>query len=276
MGVVELWSILRKKKFEPGIAKALHHSIRYRLDLLSCLYIQIRRAICTYSDTEEAHEAIHRALSRFVDPPQPEPSPLTLTEAQRSIVIYVDGEWPLEKHETHQKRLKDAEDALNEATGSISVLEQRVRQGKWPAKQKERNFTKALNKAMILTYDDKKNLAAYLKKKGWSVVLAEYEADVEIAKACDRNDIVISRDSDMLVYENVTTVWRPITPGCFHVYDVMKATNHLALPSRSHLSALGIVSKNDYNRNIQGFGSATNLSLIKSIPWNNSGKYHVA
>ncbi|KAF8953333.1 hypothetical protein BGZ46_003233, partial [Entomortierella lignicola] len=52
----------------------------------------------------------------------------------------------------------------------------------------------------------------------------------------------------------------------FLVYDVNEVCGHLALPSRFHLTALGIVSRNDYNRNIRGLGSVSNLSLIKSIP----------
>ncbi|KAF9402766.1 hypothetical protein BGZ76_007254, partial [Entomortierella beljakovae] len=214
----------------------------------------IRQAFYSSPDTESACETIHKALLKFISASQPTPH----------IIIYVDGAWSLEKHETHSKRIEKASKALEKAKKDFGLLEQRVHEGKWP-KQASMRFMKSLKQTMTLTDEDKRSLAEYLHAKKWIVITAEYEADVQIAEDCEDSDIVISRDSDMLVYENVSIIWRPISQGRFLVYDINKVCSHLALPSRHHLTALGVVSKNDYNRNIRGLGSASNMSLIKNI-----------
>ncbi|KAG9319203.1 hypothetical protein KVV02_005911, partial [Mortierella alpina] len=66
-------------------------------------------------------------------------------------------------------------------------------------------------------------LAEYLRSQGWTVIKAEFEADVRIAQDCGDQDIVVSSDSDMIAYSSVRTV------------------------------------------DVKGFGSKTNLSIIKSI-----------
>jgi len=239
MGVFELWTVIKKKKYEPGVVKAIDPGSTYRLDLFACLYIQIRQAFYSCTDAESAYEAIHKALLRFTAASQP----------AQNIFIYLDGAWTHEKQDTHRKRLANSSKALQEAGEWFERMRLRIYDGKWPKKQNV-GFTKALKKALTLTEKDKEGLSKYLQTKNWSVITADYEADTQIARDSNANDIVISKDSDMLVYGNISTIWRPIAQGRFLVYDVDEVCKHLALPSRHHLTALGIVSKNDYNRNI--------------------------
>jgi len=255
MGVFELWAVIKKKKFEPGAVKALDPSSTYRLDLLACLYTNIRQAFYSYTDAESAYKAIHKALLRFIAASEPTPN----------VIIYLDGGWADEKQDTHSRRMTSAELAYSKALDHLNRLESYVKNGRW-TKNQDRGCTNALKKALTITDNDKKGLAKYLQEMKWSVILADYEADIQIAKDCNAADIIISRDSDMLVYGNVSTIWRPISQGGYLSYNVNEVCNHLALPSRNHLTALGIVSRNDYNRNIRGLGSISNLSLIKSIP----------
>ncbi|KAI7828025.1 hypothetical protein BC939DRAFT_475066 [Gamsiella multidivaricata] len=146
MGVVGLWSVLKKKRFEPGTAKADYSKpkVAYHLDLFACLFVQIWSAFCTYKDTEKAHEAIQRALLRLFPGPN-------------NITIYLDGLQALEKRATHLKRLKIAEDALLKARESYPSIEKHIgnRQDKWSSKQKEKEFVKAFQKTMILNYEDR-------------------------------------------------------------------------------------------------------------------------
>ncbi|KAF9177634.1 hypothetical protein BGZ49_005585, partial [Haplosporangium sp. Z 27] len=208
MGVFELWAVIKKKKFEPGVVKAIDPGSIYRLDLLSCLYIQIRQAFYSCADIESACEAIHRALLKFIAASQPTPN----------VFIYLDGAWAFEKQETHSKRIDNASKALKKAGEYFDCLKPRVHDGKWP-KQQNMAFIKALKKALPLTDKDKESLAKYLQAKEWSVITADYEADVQIASDCEDTDIVISRDSDMLIYGEISIIWRPISQGRFLVYD---------------------------------------------------------
>ncbi|KAI7819291.1 hypothetical protein BC939DRAFT_265475 [Gamsiella multidivaricata] len=78
------------------------------------------------------------------------------------------------------------------------------------------------------------------------------------------DSVVISQDSDMLVYERISTVWRPISRGQILVYDVSGILATLGV-NRTLLTVLGVVSKNDYNANIPTLGCVGNFSIIKVL-----------
>ncbi|KAF9965990.1 hypothetical protein BGZ73_001191 [Actinomortierella ambigua] len=102
--------------------------------------------------------------------------------------------------------------------------------------------------------------------KGWRVVQCSGEADVEIAKVCSPTDIVVSRDSDFFAYQSVDHIWRPMGYGNrssvarYHISDIL-ATLQL---TRSQLTAMCIVTTNDYSANVPSLG-ISNYSLIKNI-----------
>jgi 5'-3' exonuclease len=79
------------------------------------------------------------------------------------------------------------------------------------------------------------------------------------------HDVVISADSDMLAYASTSTLWRPMSRDQFLVYKLSDVLRELGL-SRAQLTALAIVSSNDYNKNIYSLGPATNYSIIKTLP----------
>ncbi|KAF9945327.1 hypothetical protein BGZ72_001470 [Mortierella alpina] len=89
-------------------------------------------------------------------------------------------------------------------------------------------------------------------------------ADVAIARDCRPGDIVISADSDMLAYSTISILWRPVSRGLILVYNISDLCQVLGL-SRIQLTALAVVSNNDYGKNIHSLGPATNYSLIKSV-----------
>ncbi|KAI7818128.1 hypothetical protein BC939DRAFT_299282 [Gamsiella multidivaricata] len=119
---------------------------------------------------------------------------------------------------------------------------------------------------MTLTYEDRQDLQQFLVSKGWRMKVSPFEADADIANWCRTGDIVVSEDSDMLIYLTVETVWRPISWGRFLVYDLFEVGKYLEI-GRSGLTALGIVSNNDYSKNIFGLGAISNLAVIRDIPW---------
>jgi|SRR5690554_3445255 len=108
-------------------------------------------------------------------------------------------------------------------------------------------------------HEDRQAFATYLRHAGWSVVECQTEADIKVARDFMPGDIVLSRDSDMLMYESISTVWRPISAGRILVYDEPSALAALGI-NRTQLIVLGIVSKNVYNANIPSLGCATNLA----------------
>ena len=63
------------------------------------------------------------------------------------------------------------------------------------------------------------------------------EVGLAIAADCKPGEIVISRDSDMLVYGTISTIWRPISRGRRPVYDVPRVLATLNI-SRTHLARM--------------------------------------
>ncbi|KAF9308285.1 hypothetical protein BG003_011330 [Podila horticola] len=82
---------------------------------------------------------------------------------------------------------------------------------------------------------------------------------------CQPADIVVTKDSDLAAYLSVKKIGQPSRRG-FFLYDVDKMCSVVGLPSRAHLQALAVVSRNDYGRNIYGLGFATNSTILKTLP----------
>ncbi|KAF9971008.1 hypothetical protein BGZ75_002042, partial [Mortierella antarctica] len=89
------------------------------------------------------------------------------------------------------------------------------------------------------------------------VVECETEADLRIGNDCQPGDVVVTRDSDLLIYPKVACIWRPISKERVLVYRV----NDIL----ASLTVLGVVSRNDYTKNVEGLGLATNFSIVKRL-----------
>ena len=90
------------------------------------------------------------------------------------------------------------------------------------------------------------------------------EADLAIAIDANPGDIIISCSSDMLAYESIVTLWRRVSKGMILVYSIPDLLSALGITC-AQLTALAVVSRNDYNKNIWSLGPATNFSTIKSV-----------
>ncbi|KAF9357624.1 hypothetical protein BGX26_003415 [Mortierella sp. AD094] len=178
--------------------------------------------------------------------------------------LYLDGGPSNEKRETQIRREEAREKALYQAKEAISELQLKVEKKTRAGKQMFRNIEKNLRKAYYWPSEARVGFAKFMRELGWDVRECGLEADVVIARDCRPGDIVISRDSDMLVYENIHKIWRPISGGRFLQYDLPGVLATLGI-NRIQLTALGIVSSNDYNRNIPTLGGATNFSILKSL-----------
>ncbi|KAF9944339.1 hypothetical protein BGZ70_004774, partial [Mortierella alpina] len=151
------------------------------------------------------------------------------------MVLYIDGQPAQEKAPTIADRADRRQKALESTTVKLRELEVRINDGLRVRKHHFRD-----------------------------VISCTTEADVAIAQACKPTDIVLSRDSDMLYYASIRTIWRPISKGRVLVYDVQEVMATLGL-NQAQFTVLGMVSRNDYNRNIPSLGSATNYTIVKEL-----------
>ncbi|KAF9284158.1 hypothetical protein BGZ68_004853 [Mortierella alpina] len=132
-------------------------------------------------------------------------------------------------------------------------------------------------KLFVLTAADKASLRDGLEANGVSVCLCETEADVCIARGqghdlaspdngCHR--VAFSVDSNLLVYDSISAVLRPLPRHSgYALYLKPDVLHALDLPSSRHLVLYGIVSENDYSRNVEQLGLAKNADLIRSLPF---------
>jgi 5'-3' exonuclease len=187
-----------------------------------------------------------------------------LVRDRATAVLYFDGAPALEKQHTHRQRQESRTKALNTANSNVDQFVERVNNNRRLRKQHFVNVNKNLVKAFRWDPVARQSLVAYLREREWEVVECPTEADTKIAEDCLPGDVVISTDSDMIIYSSVSTVWRPISRGRFLLYNVDEVLSTLQL-NRNQLTTLGIISHNDYNPNIYGLGIATNYGVIKSF-----------
>ncbi|KAK3810547.1 MAG: hypothetical protein J3R72DRAFT_78830 [Linnemannia gamsii] len=170
------------------------------------------------------------------------------------MTIYIDGPQPEEKASTAQVRDAARMKALDHFSTSVGTFESRMKAG----------LKKDLASAFYWSLSSRQHFAEYMRDLGWTVVFCNTEADVAIAQDAQPGDVVIFSDSDMMAYASVETHWRPVSQNlvlAYHTPDILKSIEF----SRNHLTALAIVSKNDYQRNVYSLGPATNYSIIKAI-----------
>ena len=102
-------------------------------------------------------------------------------------------------------------------------------------------------------------------KLGCNVKSRRGEADVHIGSLpLKENEVVVSGDSDLLFYTNVHDILRPLGNGNFLLYNKSDLLRLLQVTAVQWAS-IGIVSGNDYDKNIKGFGISTNHKLISEI-----------
>ncbi|KAI7830486.1 hypothetical protein BC939DRAFT_489849 [Gamsiella multidivaricata] len=99
-------------------------------------------------------------------------------------------------------------------------MEERVRDVRRVRKRHFINLSKQINAAFYWFVDFRRGFAQYMRNMGWNVIECPTEAGIAIAHACQLNDIILSSDSDMLAYDTITTIWRPMSRRKFLVYDV--------------------------------------------------------
>ena len=250
MGIKDLWQLVEKKGYKPLTIFLPHqHTGILRVDLQACLFSTLQRSY--KHATEVAHKAIDSAISEMA--------------SKEHTVLYIDGEDTVEKKATSDSRRLSREKSEKKATATMNKLEDQLHQQKTPTKQTHIDIQKSISGAFHLSLEERKRLGSYLQDHGWTVKVSETESDVEIAKDCGPLDTVLTTDSDALIYNNIKTVWRLVSKQKVHCYDVDEVCLELKLESRAHLTALGIVSTNDYHQNIPTMGSATNLGILREI-----------
>ena len=261
MGLKDWYPFLRKKGYNPAVlnvsaATTASNTSTRRIDLLSRFSV-IRNAY-TNNSIEQAHLILEKDIARF--------------GTKENSVIYVDGVQAVEKEQTALVRQDARKKAGDRCEKSLNVLEERISKALKVRKRHFSDVKTSLAETFYWSLSMRDSFVDYMTRAGWTVEACLTEADVAIARDCRPGDIVISADSDMLAYSTISVLWRPVSRGLILVYNISDLCQVLGL-SRIQLTALAVVSNNDYGKNIYSLGPATNYSLIKSVE--KTGKYRM-
>ncbi|KAF9131356.1 hypothetical protein BG015_003870, partial [Linnemannia schmuckeri] len=155
--------------------------------------------------------------------------------------------------------------ALAGAEDCIRDMEKSLEGGHNPRKLTFKELEKKLRDAFYLGQGSRMALVTYLHGEDWILPEVASEADVAIARDFKPDDVVVSGDSDMVAYENVETIWWPLSQRRLPKYEMAVVSKHHLQLSHVQLTVLCCVSKNDYSTNLNRMGIKTNYGIIKTI-----------
>ncbi|KAF9917207.1 hypothetical protein FBU30_000882 [Linnemannia zychae] len=257
MGIKDLWSSCRKN----GLTLDAESTVRppspkgkVRVGVCGSHFSDIRYIYNNaQADINIAHTRLAQQLLQY--------------GSKDAIVLYVDGHSAIEKSGTHIEREKVRRGHRQSAQKQLKVLVDRLSSKKRIKKHHITKLNNHIKAAFCWKLEDRRSFVQFMTNADFNIILCGTEADVQIASDCQPDDVVVTSDSDLLVYKSVSVVWRPVGRGKtrkFLVYKRAAILEVFNLASES-LMALAIVSHNDYNRNIPSLGLATNLKLIRNI-----------
>ncbi|KAG0061389.1 hypothetical protein BGZ92_006491, partial [Podila epicladia] len=170
----------------------------------------------------------------------------------------MDGPSPAEKYATNNERQTKRTKALTKANKLLTSMEETLHHEGKLRKQQFKTLDKAIVDSFYFSHELRQALVQHLRTNGWNVCECRSEADTCIGANCKQDDIVITRDSDALIYSNINTIWRPISRRRYLVYNIPQLLLQLQL-SRAGLTTLGVVSQNDYGKGVRYMGVKSNF-----------------
>ncbi|KAG0326729.1 hypothetical protein BGZ99_009128, partial [Dissophora globulifera] len=263
MGIRGLYQYLNKRAPRRDTADtATLSNFDLHIDLLGSHYALIVRLMTKdYKRTTSAARA-GRAIAAMLRE--------TFNLENQIHLIHIDGVPNQEKAIEHAERNAAYSKQHGQLQAALNKMATKSSQGRWTSGTVIKLIHKKLGAVFKLSDADKRTLIKTLKDLGLPICQCYTEADICIADACEDGSsqhLVVSGDSDLLVYESIDSVLRPIPRSSFYaIYDKDDVLDILQFVDPMQLVVLGIVSHSDYAKNIYGFGIARNAALIRSIP----------
>ncbi|KAG0201066.1 hypothetical protein BGX33_010541 [Mortierella sp. NVP41] len=268
MGFTGVYSFLHKKKNYQGtfISPSAMPDDHYDIDFLGTYFADIRRHL-TGNNPEYDPVANGRSLAFRV---QQDYTPAF-------ACIHMDGEYTAQKALAHASRPQERAKKESRIQILFEELENRSEVGKWTPSSVVNEIKKTLPRIFSFTQEFRDGLAEGLRKVFGVVVDCDGEADTHIARVLaahptivingvEQRRVVVSGDSDLLVYDSVKYLLRKMPRGdAFHFYTRAEVLEALGFQWSCQLVVYGIVSKNDYTVNIPGFSLKKNLDTILSL-----------
>lgn len=261
MGVLKLWPFIKEQGYIAAL-KAFPTipppNTQYHIDILGSFFSVIRRCFL-HPDTTVACVKFEQHLISCLFP-------------KSTTILHMDGPSPAEKNATNINRQSKRDKALTKGNQLLTIMEETLNNHGKLRKQQFKTLNKAIVDSFYLTHELRQALVQHLRASGWTVCGCCSEADTCIGANCKKDDVVITRDSDALVYSNINTIWRPFGRDRYLVYHVSDLLRQLEL-SRTGLTTLGIVTQNDYGKGVHKMGVKGNFKVIRALETEGKAKY---
>ncbi|KAF9959036.1 hypothetical protein BGZ72_010377 [Mortierella alpina] len=193
---------------------------------------------------------------------------LILDTFGEKCVVQCDGQPTKEKEKAHGERQDKRDKARAKLDKNLSSMDARSRAGTWTSKAAISTINKCLSRMFVVP-----GATMYAVEDGLATTVpvcrCAYEADLCIATLVPHTPeaVAVSGDSDLLAFEGISTVLRPLPHNKgYEVYSKEVTLRALELPSEAHLSILATVSENDFSKNVKQLGLARNSEIIAKIP----------
>ncbi|KAK3846473.1 MAG: hypothetical protein J3R72DRAFT_486735 [Linnemannia gamsii] len=179
--------------------------------------------------------------------------------SQGHTTIHVDGPRSVEKEHAHQKRDHDLTERMRKLQNDFDG-------GKIKG-------TKRLYRRLRSVYrappDVARQVLAALEKLGWSICRCPHQADCCIARclknAAKPEDVrIITKDSDLMVFESSTSVTLPVGSE-WKTFQKKDLLDRHQIPTPAHLLLLGILTTNDYTDGVPFYGLVSNAEIVRTF-----------
>lgn len=253
MGVLKLWPLVKEQGYiahlKPFPTIPPLNTV-YHIDILGSFFSVIRRCFLD-PDTTVACDKFEEHL-------------ISCRFPKSKTILHMDGPSPDEESATNINRQSKRDKALTKGNKLLTNMEATIRNQGRLKKQQFKTVNKAIVDSFYFTHELRQVLVRHLRASGWIVCGCLSEADTCIGVSCKKDDIVITRDSDALIYSNINTIWRPFGRDRYLVYHVADLLRQLEL-SRTGLTTLGIVTQNDYGTGVYRMGIEENFKVVRAL-----------
>ncbi|KAF9358935.1 hypothetical protein BGX26_000541 [Mortierella sp. AD094] len=182
---------------------------------------------------------------------------------KEKTTLHFDGRPSIEKSSEREKRKAGVDKRVN-------ALRKELSEPRWVKRAPPRRFYRQIRNIFRPPPIATQEIMAELSIIEWRVCQCEFQADTCIALRCregpEDDCVVVTRDSDLICYEEISTVVMPVGPQHeLTVFSKQVVMDHLELPSPLHLLLAAIVTTNDYSHGIRFNGIKTNCDRVRQI-----------
>ncbi|KAI7895576.1 uncharacterized protein EV154DRAFT_548235 [Mucor mucedo] len=252
MVVKNAWKFLNQKNAKFSRTHEIQKpGMMVHVDLLGTFYNIFKKYLCSHKrDFKGNREACLSILQE-----------ISFHFNKRRCILYLNGfDVPLDDYDETAK--KEMRNELNkkkvvDLIKKVEASDHKVDIFKFSQAKK---IEWLLKKTFTITNEVKQAFLQVSTEQGWNTIIAPGRAVVAIARVANGKTVVVSNNSDLLFYSGVASVIT-MYHGKFKCHNILDILASLKISSAA-LTALAIISGNDYDNHVTGYEINRNYKWI--------------